>query len=455
MNSILNSQAYQKSMSVLISFALYKQGKQDSKTAPVRNSADTMEEDAEWRLHIDPIHQIHGPGAYNKGSAASDDEFQGKDSYLSNLRTAQSWLRERRQVQRPMDIDAYKQLYKIVMSGSNLGLENKNFREGMVTTCTGHYGYIDKERLETVQSRHSHGPSEYLESGYEVNLEKSFVSGIRGYYFSSPEIIANHLAECFTRYNRAMEVAGSSDEKLKIIAGLYQDLESSHPYLDGNGRTNRVLLNDLLETWGFQKTILSNPACAHFMTVENIVQEIKNGQEKYSFVLSLDSTDWRYVNQQLIIWEKNQGTRVEHSLEHGQTLQTLWKRVNSMKNILDSAMEAEKLDFTLLPLSLGQAFAARLSKLIFEAEQSLQACHKELMSYQAAIASYKEKSPVKSQRNAAIKLYFPPDENRENLKIKNPGDQGIFGCRKNKRILTDNTNTVSRSLFHDLTISTK
>lgn len=97
---------------------------------------------------------------------------------------------------------------------------------------------------------------------------------IRVYYLNnSPMEIENTINKLFELYQKKIDEINNQlavsnnqekneelkEEKLKTIANLYQCLEWVHPFLDGQGRTDLVLLAMLLAKEGFNPAVLTKP----------------------------------------------------------------------------------------------------------------------------------------------------------------------------------------------------
>ncbi len=89
------------------------------------------------------------------------------------------------------------------------------------------------------------------------------------------------IKEMFDSFNQKMEGALTNEEKLHHIAAIYQDLEWIHPFPDGQGRVDIVLLNWLLCKYGFNPAILVDPYMSSVSTLGNWIQTLKDGMESW------------------------------------------------------------------------------------------------------------------------------------------------------------------------------
>jgi hypothetical protein len=70
-------------------------------------------------------------------------------------------------------------------------------------------------------------------------------------------------------------------KKLVLIADLFQKLELMHPFPDGQGRTDLLLLSKLLAENGFTPAILDEPYMSSFSSLEDWVDYLIEGMQKW------------------------------------------------------------------------------------------------------------------------------------------------------------------------------
>lgn len=97
------------------------------------------------------------------------------------------------------------------------------------------------------------------------------------------EIISNKLTE----FNRKIDEA-DKNEKLTLIVKLIHELEIIHPFQDGNCRTFFLLLNHLLVQNELSPTLLTNPNRFDGFSIDELINEVKNGQVEYKKYLIND-----------------------------------------------------------------------------------------------------------------------------------------------------------------------
>jgi UDP-N-acetylmuramyl pentapeptide synthase len=83
------------------------------------------------------------------------------------------------------------------------------------------------------------------------------------------------------RYNQAISIAKTDDEKLLAIAPVSRELELLHPFPDGNCRTfSCITLTQLLITNGFPPALLENPNLDNEVSLLQWIEEIKKGIQR-------------------------------------------------------------------------------------------------------------------------------------------------------------------------------
>ncbi len=412
---VIENNFYQQSMKALEAYNDVCRLKERSAEKPFSPSGHVS---PTWRLHIDPSHQKFGPFAYNKGGSASQNEFSEENNYLQNMLSADAYLEKAlKESEGRITFDMHATLYKHSMSGWRQQY-NYSLRNNIATTCVGQFGHVETERVRDVLKRKPGGPSEFLDSK-EINVENLecdikngvyFSTSFRGYYQTSQEALASYLTERFKDYNENIRRSHDKDNIITSIATLYQELESAHPYPDGNGRTNRALLNGLLKYHGLGCSMISDPAAAHFLTIRSLVVEIKRGQAEYTEAsrLNVPELSWVKQNEQLIDWEKKNGVTMEYSIELGDILNHRWDCVEQGKRALTRLINARKNfdESSALPDYIIQRILPRLNQGI----ECLTAKIKDdLMNLREIIdkssVAYNEVKEVKEQRGKALLAY--------------------------------------------------
>lgn len=96
---------------------------------------------------------------------------------------------------------------------------------------------------------------EFFNSIYEwAGQARHYTTG-RGIPFCRPEYIDNMLNKLYDKLNKALASNPSREKFVKISAEFIGDLNSIHPFIDGNGRTQRSSLSIIAEKAGYHLDI--------------------------------------------------------------------------------------------------------------------------------------------------------------------------------------------------------
>ncbi len=100
------------------------------------------------------------------------------------------------------------------------------------------------------------------------------------YHLKASEV-KSHLKKVFDQFNEEMSRAVSEEEKIRAIANLFQLLEWMHPFHDGQGRTDLILLATLLSAHGLNPPILESPYVSTFCLFDEWVIYLTRGMEAW------------------------------------------------------------------------------------------------------------------------------------------------------------------------------
>jgi hypothetical protein len=112
------------------------------------------------------------------------------------------------------------------------------------------------------------------------------------YHAQSAEEIKQSVITIFAKYNELMQeinakMLGSDqkedlmEQKLELIAKLFQMLEWLHPFFDGQGRADLVLLSTVLTKEGFNPPILEQPYMSSYSSLKDWINYLRNGTERW------------------------------------------------------------------------------------------------------------------------------------------------------------------------------
>lgn len=133
-------------------------------------------------------------------------------------------------------------------------------------------------------------------------VNQTYEGGFFNYYKMHPEELEMLIGKLFDHYNQKMDRINQDfqlgnttpeevrDEKIEAIADLYQKLEWIHPFKDGQGRTDLVLLSKLLCDEGLNPPILMQPYVSSWELLDDWKEYLKKGiqlwQDEKSGVLN-------------------------------------------------------------------------------------------------------------------------------------------------------------------------
>ncbi len=92
---------------------------------------------------------------------------------------------------------------------------------------------------------------------------------------------ANELLKPVTAEEKEKIKSHYQENALRLIAQLYAELEWAHPWIDGQGRTDLVMLNGLLCQQGLHPCILDQPYFSTSNTIDLWVEYLKKGLEEF------------------------------------------------------------------------------------------------------------------------------------------------------------------------------
>jgi hypothetical protein len=101
------------------------------------------------------------------------------------------------------------------------------------------------------------------------------------YYRFTKNEAEEFIPALFSQYNKKIQNCSNRDEKIATIADLYQMLEWTHPFFDGQGRTDLIVLATELVKHELSPAILEEPYSSSFCSLPNWTQYLKKGIEKW------------------------------------------------------------------------------------------------------------------------------------------------------------------------------
>lgn len=99
-----------------------------------------------------------------------------------------------------------------------------------------------------------------------------------------PELAKQWGQQALDNYNLAIQEAETIDDVITTIVILVHELELLHLFHDANCRTNYFLLNEQLNRYGVNRTILYDPNRLDLLSVAQIDEQVKQGIFRFLYV---------------------------------------------------------------------------------------------------------------------------------------------------------------------------
>ena len=147
---------------------------------------------------------------------------------------------------------------------------------------------------QTVGSKES--PSEKLIMEFHRILMKGILKDDAGYYRKVPVFIqgAKHIPPNWRKVPSLMEELESwlkvaKEHPVVLAARAHIRLARIHPFVDGNGRTCRLLVNYILMQHGYPPALYTSENSDQYMTALDNVEE---GDEESFIRITAEATEW-------------------------------------------------------------------------------------------------------------------------------------------------------------------
>lgn len=150
---------------------------------------------------------------------------------------------------------------------------NEKILKPLIEYLASQKNSVGGQELPTIYSE-PHMQNFVIQYVYALNLEKT-VNSLFSEYNSN-------ISEINRQIQNGEELQPLLDKKLSLIADLYQKLEWLHPFQDGQGRTDLIVLSKLLSENGFTPPILDDPYMSSFSPLSNWIEYLKKGMASWA-----------------------------------------------------------------------------------------------------------------------------------------------------------------------------
>ncbi len=115
---------------------------------------------------------------------------------------------------------------------------------------------------------------------YNYQLSNTLPKNIFDIFKKTDSLLEKIVIQLFNDYYESLE-ENNQENNLRCICCLFQKLEWLHPFYDGQGRTDLLLLSKLLLENNFTLCILEEPYYSSCNTLDSWVEYLKEGMEKW------------------------------------------------------------------------------------------------------------------------------------------------------------------------------
>lgn len=289
-----------------------------------------------WKQFFDGLFHSFGPLVFDKGWKVEEKTGAIEPGYYSSFYWAAVEAIKIIHDQRSVTVEIYRHLHDLLCrhftgeegTGQLVGIENiKHLRFQSFIVCSLK-GLIEKFNLDVCKNStlltvnsilEAKGYGKIVHRGQLRELPENFnyrallsiedlpiVDSDYHLVYEPPsgDKIEKELRTLFEEYHKTMSTLNAKlstaisdrdaivQEKLKAIANLFQSLEWLHPFPDGQGRADLLLLSILLCQEGFNPPILLHPYISSCTTLNMWSDELEKGMK-----------DWRALRDYLHMCE--------------------------------------------------------------------------------------------------------------------------------------------------------
>ncbi|MEX0962097.1 MAG: Fic family protein [Simkaniaceae bacterium] len=233
-----------------------------------------------WKPYIDYSYHQLGPYVFDEGLHNSK---MAEPGYLDNLQKAVVLSCDLLE-ENSLTVETYKKVHAVATEHFNGWITASSsyrgvFRGSKLVSCFPPASSFGSSKREREMKQEELKNSSHFKTQFE---EMDKVVGVRYPLFKSSEEIHRCVDFLISEFNEKIEGCSEPNEKLKLIANIFQQLEWLHPFLDGQGRTDLVLLGTLLAKHGFNPAVLKEPYISTWTNLEQWTSQLIEGIERWS-----------------------------------------------------------------------------------------------------------------------------------------------------------------------------
>lgn len=157
---------------------------------------------------------------------------------------------------------------------------------GVVNYGKAKFELFDKQKHMPLILNLAHNTEYAMRIGCHMSRDDALVQSV----------VHNTMDQIINDHNKAIKLAKTDDDKLKVICKALQLTDQLHPVIDGNIRTCVVLLNKLLKDNGLRLSLLLNPNRLDCCTLDEVVNMVKVGQDIFESLMSHTNPDEFLIN---------------------------------------------------------------------------------------------------------------------------------------------------------------
>ena len=241
-----------------------------------------------WMQYMDrSAWKRYGKWVFDRGLHGKQTE----SGFLKSLEAAHIWAHETLIKKEKITSKDYQDLHKIACAH----FSGQALRDGTL---------VEGDKVGAFRSDLKKRPFATFETGYPLEKQQNVLAErAKALQLEDPLSTANYLrkidesssrlalyypvvnnfeeiiSDLFEEFQKRIEVEEDPEQKLYLIAELFQKLELLHPFPDGQGRTDLLMLSLLLCRHGFNPPILDDPYVSSWMSTKDWVEYLKNGMK--------------------------------------------------------------------------------------------------------------------------------------------------------------------------------